>query len=455
MAMRWCLFLVLLLAACGREEETPQAELLIVSPHGSAIKMEFANAFSSWHRQKYGTEVKVQWPLIGSGGTNDIRRNLEIQYVTNKRGTCDYDLMFGGGSAVFDGLVKLGVLEPPAMTLGLAAALARAPEGIHGIPLRGTGNLWFGATMSNFGVVVNKQRLAELHLEPPRTWLDLTGPGYFGELSLADPSKGGSIRTCFEMVLQQYGWKEGWPVLVRMFANSDAVQQTGSNPGEEAATGNVAAGVVIDFFGRTAIIKSGSGIMQFIVPEGGSSLDPDPLAVLKGAPHAELASHFVEFVLSPEGQRLWVQRVGTPGGPARRALGRMSILPEIYERDGAWLTDPTNPFTAKNVLKVDGKASAQRASFLGELMRAALIDNHDALRAARAAVRRAGDPPELMAMFDALPFAEEETAAIAKQWTGDPATQLRLRESWRQRYRALFEEIERKARGAGRSGGAW
>jgi len=46
----------------------------------------------------------------------------------------------------------------------------------------------------------------------------------------------------------------------------------------------------------------------------------DPIALLRGAPHGELARAFIEYVLSPDGQKLWNAKPGTSGGTERFAL---------------------------------------------------------------------------------------------------------------------------------------
>ena len=384
------------LAGCGKGGDEKVEHVLVISPHGTDIKREFADAFEAWHVRKYGVRVKVDYG--DQGGTSTVNTYLKSQYKTHD--TCGYDIMWGGGSANFDMLAGSEFIVP--CTGGGGGGGGGVPEEVlkaipaeaHGIALHGPKDVWGGATMSNFGIVVNKVRLGELGLELPLTWEDFAGPKWMGQLSLADPSKCGSVKTCYELVLQQYGWEKGWGVLARMFANAEAIKDGGSNPSEETALGNTAGGVVIDFFGRMAIVKNGTAVCQFVVPEGGSSLDPDPIAMLKGAPHRELAAHLMEFVLSDAGQRLWVMKPGTPGGPAHKALGRMAMLPGLYEGEGSNMTDPTNPFKGAEPLKPNAELAKQRADFLGELIKAAFIGNHEELVAARRAVAAAGDPPE-------------------------------------------------------------
>jgi ABC-type Fe3+ transport system substrate-binding protein len=392
----------LLLAACGNGRQTGVVTLDIVSPHGSNIRREFAQAFSAWHQKKYGTPVNINYPDIGGGGTGNIARYLENQY--SHGATSTFDLVWGGGSASFGQYQKF--LVKPELP---RSVLDQVPHDIFGTPLHGPGDVWIAATMSNFGIVVNKDRLKELGLTMPKTWADIAGGEWIGDLSLGDPSKSGSVLTSYDMTFAQYGWDKGWGLMTRMFANANAIRENGSDPSDDVGSAQAVAGIVIDFFGRTNVIRVGPRIVQFIIPQGGSTIDADPIALLKGSPHADIASHFIEFVISPPGQRLWVFKAGVPGGPKRDVLGRLSVLPELYAKESDEMFDPTNPFAQAGALKADPKKQADRRAFLGDMIKSALVDNEEALVAARRAVRAAGDPPELMAGFDALPTFAETT----------------------------------------------
>lgn len=414
--------------------------LIIVSPNGQNIRREFTHAFKLWYAAKYHQKVHVEWPTVG--GTNNCVKVLSIKYASAK--SSGYDLFFGGGSAVFNMAMQRGWLARPHLP---AKVITVIPKTLNGVELRAPGNRWVGSTMSYFGMVVNRRLLAAAHMPTPRTWQDLTGPKFIGQLSLGDPSGSGSVRTCYEMVLQQYGWTRGWGILERMFGACRQIQTSGSDPAEEVGQGNAMAGVVIDFFGRLEMAKVGAKIVRFIVPRGGSALDSDPIAMLKGAPHPLLARRFMAFVLSSRGQKLWVFRRGTPGGPQHHALGRMSVLPNLYKHDARYMTDPTDPFAAPPPLKVNEIIEIQRSVFLGDLMAAALINNHAALEKACRLVAKKGNPPKLLAMFNQPPFPANQTAAISKRYLSGQRAQERLKTQWRNMYAKRFAHIIRAAGG--------
>jgi iron(III) transport system substrate-binding protein len=407
--------LLVILPACSKPATPPSTlQLHVISPHGADIRREFSDAFSQWHQDHFGQPVEVLWPDIGGGGTGNIVRYLNAAFA--HRQSSGDDVIFGGGTASFNSYVANSFLVPlPALTpeevrrTGWTAdPLEAVPKAAFNSPLHGRDNLWIAATMSVFGIEINPDRIAELHrvdarLDTPRTWADIAGPQWFGHLSLADPSKSGSVKTSYEMILQQYGWEKGWPILARLFANAAMIRETGSYPADDVASAEAVAGICIDFYGRLQVSRVGPRAAAFIVPEGGTALDADPIAMLKGAPHPDLAARFVRFVASPEGQRLWVDKPGVSGGPRSAALGRMSVLPSLYETEGDKLFDARDPFREAAMLTLDAAAASRRNGFLGDLIKAALIDNYPALVRARRAVRDAGDPDDLVAQFLAVP----------------------------------------------------
>ena len=72
---------------------------------------------------------------------------------------------------------------------------------------------------------------------------DLAQPQWFGQLSLADPAKSGSVKTSYEMILQQYGWEKGWAVITELFANAAMVRDNGGAPGDDAGSAEAVGGI--------------------------------------------------------------------------------------------------------------------------------------------------------------------------------------------------------------------
>ena len=331
--------LTLPLTSCGKSEDPTIPEVLVVSPHGSDIRREFERGFSTWHQKKYGSPAKVRWPDIGGGGTGNIIKQLSGDYKT--RDTSGYDIVFGGGSHTYEVFRAGGYIVKPPLD---DAILAKVPKEIYSTPLHGEGDVWIAATLSNFGISYNIERVKELGL--PRRTRGKSSPAPSGldispSQTLPSPAPFAPVTT--KEIFLQHGWEKGWKIMTHLFANTDQMREAGSAPSADVGSAQAVAGIVIDFYGRKEILRIGDRIVGFIIPPGGSVVDPDPIAMLKGHPNPKIAARFIEFVISEEGQKLWVFKAGTPGGPDHYVLGRLSVLPELYKNFPQHMFDPKAP----------------------------------------------------------------------------------------------------------------
>jgi hypothetical protein len=173
--------------------------------------------------------------------------------------------------------------------------------------------------------------------------------------------------------------------------------------------GDAAVGMCIDFYGRSyhelyRDPATGESRIEFVMPRGGTSIGADPIGLLRGAPHPELAHHFIEFVLSPEGQKIWNYRVGAPGGPTRHALRRPPIRRDFYvEANFPHMTDPTfDPYRAAEGFTYHPEWTGSLFAPLRFVIRAACMDPHEEQIAAWEALVAAGLPAEGVAAFEAV-----------------------------------------------------
>src|SRR5262249_1684627 len=153
--------------------------------------------------------------------------------------------------------------------------------------------------------------------------------------------------------------------------------------GEVAAAGNLDANAL------TAVGRDPERI-AFYLPPGETIINPDAMAVLRGAPRGELARAFVEFTLSDAGQLLFLLRPGQPSGPRRLPLSRLSVVPELSRRYPAAVRSvgEANPFTAGDTIAYNSKVGISRWDALNDLIGAVIVDAHPELSAAWQAVLR-------------------------------------------------------------------
>jgi ABC-type Fe3+ transport system substrate-binding protein len=253
---------------------------------------------------------------------------------------------------------------------------------------------WVGVCLSSFGIVYNPDLYRTLQLPEPKQWRDLTNEKLAGLVALADPSHSASAALAYMMVVQRamadaeeaffaanpamkrvpraelaknaeyqktiaQGWKQGMKTLLVIAANARYFTNISSFVPNDVGNGQAAAGMAIDFYGRVYQESVGAGRCKFITPVAATAITPDPVAVLYGVKgrQEELANHFVEFLLSPEGQRLWILKAGEPDGPRERSLRRLPVRQDVYADRQGW-TDDENPFA-------DAGGFNQRAEWMG------------------------------------------------------------------------------------------
>lgn len=404
-----------------------QDHLVILTPHNESIRQEFGEAFAAWWTKTTGRTIHVDWR--SPGGASELRMVLDAGYKaaaeTGREGI-DVDLLFGGGEPDFSAQAKQGRLLPLRVFQTHPEWFADGgpiPQTFTGERYYPPDHVWVGTCLSQFGICYNPEVLKRLGLPAPTTWRDLGDPRYAGSLALADPTKSGSVARAFELLVQaeilrelaarpddreaalQSGWTEGLRLIQRMAANARYFTDSASKIPQDVGQGNAAAGMCIDFYGRSyandLTTRAGGPRVVWIAPVGGTTLSADPIAVLKGAPHIEVAQAFVEFCLSEEGQRLWCGMPGTPEGPKRRALHRIPIRRDILTPE--FLAQSTlsgiNPYQDPGNFSYQKGLTDSSFHLLRQLVKVMCIDSHEEMKSAWRAMSRAGMPEDSLAVF--------------------------------------------------------
>jgi iron(III) transport system substrate-binding protein len=401
--------------------------LVILSPHNESIRREFGEGFARHWRNKTGRSIFIDWRT--PGGTSEIRMVLDASYkaaAETQREGIGVDVFFGGGEPDFTSQAKKGRLvaldvfkEHPEWFTNSGPI----PETFTGERYYSSDHLWVGTCMSQFGICYNPDVLERLQLPPPTAWSDLGDPRYFGSLALSDPTKSGSVARTFELIVQgemqrasavpgadrtvamAAGWAAGLQLIQRLAANARYFTDSASKVPLDVGQGNAAAGMCIDFYGRSfaeeLTSEAGSPRVVWLAPLQGTTLSADPVAVLKGAEHAVVAQDFVKFCLSLEGQKIWFSKPGTPGGPLVKALHRTPIRRDCYTPENlANSTMPhAQPYSDPANFTYQRELTGAAFNTLRQLVKIICIDSHEEMKAAWLALRDAGMPPAAVAVF--------------------------------------------------------
>ncbi len=225
------------------------------------------------------------------------------------------DVAWGGGPTLFDTLFLNGLLRPLQTKLALEAA-AQIPDTIAGgMPLKRIKNgkiYWVAAAIASFGFTVNKDVAKKLgfDLSKLKTWKDLASDELglilvkTGQpaLAIANPLMSTSNTRMYEIILQAYGWEEGWKILTLMAANAK-IEQGSAIVRDDVINGVVMVGITIDFYGYTAHRLNPA--CYYVMPEGQTIVNGDPIAVTISTKYPEAAEAFVAWVLT-DGQKIWL-----------------------------------------------------------------------------------------------------------------------------------------------------
>jgi len=424
--------IVALPLALRRERSSASASaaddhLVILSPHNETLRQEIGEGFARYWKERSGRSVYLDWRT--PGGTSEIRMVLDAGFkaaAETARPGIGVDVLLGGGEPDFSSqakrgrLVALEVFNTHPDWFGPGAAIEEIVCGERFYP---PDHVWVGTCLSQFGICYNPDALKRLRIPAPTRWDDLGDPRYVGAIALADPTKSGSVARSFELLVQEQiqraltdktlvrdaalaaGWANGLRLIQRMAANARYFTDSSTKIPLDVGQGNAAAGMCIDFYGRSyaadLTTRDGSPRVVWIAPLGGSTLSADPVGVLQGAPSPELAQAFAEFCLSTQGQTLWFGKPGSSGGPRERALHRMPIRKDIYTP--AHLANATtpelNPYAASGNLTYQRELTGAAFNTLRQLVRIICIDCHEEMQTAWRALIAAGMPADALAVF--------------------------------------------------------
>ncbi len=478
--------------------------VVIVTPHNEAIRYEFGRAFSAHYLAKTGERVRVDFRT--PGGTSEIGRYVASEFLasfrnhwTNTLGhtwssaverafsnsklpvddtpsddppdlqarraflasevSCGLDLFFGGGAYDLQWQATSGFLVDSGFIRAHPELFndAMIPQTLSGEPFWDPQGRWLGTVVSSFGICYNLDALRRLEIKTaPARWSDLADPRYFREIALANPTQSSSVNKSFEMLIQQQmqemsgdvpaGWTRAMQLLMKIGANARYFTDSSTKIALDVGAGDAAAGMSIDFYARfqseSMRRTDGTSPMQYVNAQGGTSVGVDPIGLFRGAPNREIAVEFIAFVMSPEGQKLWNWKPGTPGGPEHYALRRLPILPTLYAPEFSMLrTDPeVDAYRLARTFTYHEKWTSPLFRAIAFIFRVMCIDTHDELATAWQTLFAAGFPPEAMAAFSDVHMVDYAAAsgqirdALAGKKINEVQLAKELADSFREQY---------------------
>lgn len=246
------------------------------------------------------------------------------------------------------------------------------PDKVAGFPINDPEGFFLGFAVSGYGIMWNKTYLERHRLPAPREWEDLVKPAYFGHLVISAPSRSGTTHLTVETILQGYGWQKGWELLIQMGGNMGAITERSFGVPEAVIAGHYGVGVVIDFFGLSAI-ASGQPI-EFVYPSL-TSIVPANVGIVRNAPNPDGARRFVNYLLSDDGQRLLF----------KPEIARLPVRTTLYADAPKGMP---NPFRMSAGVQFNADLSASRYNVTNRMFDQIVTFRHAELKRAWEAIYR-------------------------------------------------------------------
>ncbi len=269
------LFLALLASACD-----PGGEVLVVyTPHGRDLLEHFGAGFEEAH-----PGVRVQWLDMGSQEV--------LERVRSERANPQGDVWWGAPDDMFIRAAADGLLEP--FRPGWAEAL---PEGTFD-----PDDHWFATYLTPQVIAYNSAAVAAD--EAPRRWDDVLDPRWRDQVLIREPLASGTMRSIFASIIDRESGGTGDPEagfewLLRLDAQTREYVLNPTLLYQKLARqeGQVTLWNMPDI---ETLRATTDFPIDYVIPEDGTPIVVDGIAVIAGTGQPELSRAFVDFVGSEE-----------------------------------------------------------------------------------------------------------------------------------------------------------
>jgi ABC-type Fe3+ transport system substrate-binding protein len=269
-------------------------ELYLITPVSKDVHDPALKAFAAYAKKKWNLDVK----------TSAIPKGTPVAYgqILEWKGRPQADIFWGGEGTLFDNLAAEKLLEPLKISKKMINEIPATIGKPVGLPLKDPKGFWVGTTLEPYGLIYQPKLLKRLGVTI-KTWDDLLNPKLKGQIAQCTPDRSSSSHASYEVMLQTYGWEKGWDWLKKLAVNTGIFTARSRDVPNVVSKGEFAVGFAVPSYMAFAEVLAGYDVM-FVYPPN-AYVTPEPIAVLKGAPHPKAGQAFIEFLLTEEGQKLF------------------------------------------------------------------------------------------------------------------------------------------------------
>ncbi|CAH2601284.1 Ferric iron ABC transporter, iron-binding protein [Rhodovastum atsumiense] len=260
----------------------------------AAEKLTVYTAFENEQLAPYKKAFEAAHPGIEIQWVRDSTGIITARLLAEKANP-QADIVWGLAASSLLVLDKDGLLEAYApKTLGEIKSTFRSQK---------SPPTWVGADAWMGAVCFNTVEAAKKKLPTPQSWEDLLNPAYKGQLVMPNPASSGTGFLTVSGWLQMMGEAKAWAYMDKLNENIAAYTHSGSKPCKQAASGEYALGISIEYTG--ASLKSKGAPISVILPKPASGWDMEATAIVKGTKHLAAAKQLADFAASRPANQLY------------------------------------------------------------------------------------------------------------------------------------------------------
>jgi iron(III) transport system substrate-binding protein len=283
---RLCALAMLLLTAAWLDPlPAPAATQLVVY---SARKEELMRPVIDGFAKATGIKVTML-----SGKAGELARRIETERSSPKS-----DVFVGTTAGISELLREKGLLEPiTSSAVEDVPAEFRAPD-----------STWVGVT-ARVRVIVYNTKLVSAS-DVPASFVDLTAPKWRGKVavaSMAERTTVGHLATMWKLKGEAFTRD----FVTRLKGNGLKVLPNNTEVRKAVASGEYPLGITNHYYYLLQLHDDPSSPLAIVYPDQGSSDIGAPVqtitaSITRGTPNRDAAQRFMDYLLSPEGNRLFV-----------------------------------------------------------------------------------------------------------------------------------------------------
>jgi iron(III) transport system substrate-binding protein len=296
-------------------------------------------------------KAKVEGKVIWYTST-PIGQGQKIADAFEKETGIKVEMFRSGGSAILRrfqqeldaGRVAVDVLthsEPAAANaLGKKGLfVAFKPKNFDKVPdaAKDANGLFVGQRLNMMTHYLRSDKVAAA--DEPKTWDDLLGPKYKGQLAMTDPS----FTSLQVSVVGTVSKARGWGFYEKLKANDVMIVQSNQQASDALKRGErlIAVGALDSY---AADLKKAGHPIKTLYPSDGVFVIASPTSVVKGSPNPNAAKLFAEFMIGDTAQKIFpadggyssrVDIAAPQGSPDLKSLKIIAVDDDYIEKETA------------------------------------------------------------------------------------------------------------------------